>query len=270
MPVAPSFLFHGEVFAFGAQLEAPRVRNVKGALALPRVGGELHVEDGPWDLGSLGSFSPQPARVARVTSRAIGEGDATSSRTEVACTMEGLELPGILKAERLSADITSTYSNNRHSFTQEVTLEGLQIDGRAEEYVMNRQVLEAVQGSATLADLRQRMLSDPAVRENFVNAGTNETGGAHTLATRPTDLACYVLEPVLAGGVERMPLQIRKGDTQVDVFVGEYLVAEQRRRLTMLRVEMRPVGAPAAAAAASTQKGSVVVLELVINGHKHP
>jgi hypothetical protein len=262
MPVASSFLFHGEVFPFGAQLEQPRVRNVKGAVALPRVGGELRIADGPWDLGALGSFSAQPARVARVTSEASGEGNAASSRTHVACTIEGLELPGILKADRLSADITSTFVNGRHSFVQDVVLDGLELDGQAGQYVMRRHVLDAVQASPTVADLRLRMNSDAAVMDNCVNAGTNGTG----------DVACFLLEPTVNNTVQRMPLTIIKGDTEVDVFVGEYLVAAQSRRLTMLRIEMKPAAASAAAAAraAAPQNGSMVFLELVINGHKHP
>jgi hypothetical protein len=263
MPVAPSFLFHGEVFPFGAQLTNPSLRNVKGALALPRVGGELKIDEGPWDLGSLGSFSQQPARVARVTSRAVGEGDATTSKTEVACSLEGLELPGILKADRLSAEITSLYANGQHAFTQEVVLDGLQVNGQVARYSMSRHVLDTVQASPTVADLRLRMQSDPAVLQNCTDAGTNGTG----------DVACFVVEPIVNNQVARMPLHIVQGNTAIDVFVGEYRVADQSRRLTMLRIEMKPVNGSAAAATAATaapQRGSVVFLDLTINGHRFP
>ncbi|HKE19962.1 MAG TPA: hypothetical protein VKB80_34045 [Kofleriaceae bacterium] len=261
MPVASSFLFHGEVFPFGAQLEGPRVRNVKGALALPRVGGELHVDEGPWDLGPVGGFSPQPARVDRVTSRAVGEGTVNNSKTEVACTIEGLRLPGILKADHLSAEITSVYANGQHSFSQEVVLDGLQLDGQVAQYSMSRHVLDTVQASPSVAALRLRMQNDPAVLQNCMDAGTNGTG----------DVTCFVLEPTVNNTVARMPLRIVQGASEIDVFVGEYRVADQSRRLTMLRVEMRPAGMQAAPlAAAGPQNGSLVFLELEINGHRHP
>jgi hypothetical protein len=255
MPVAPSFLFHGEVFPFGAHLEQPRVRNVQGALALPRVGGELDIDQRSWTLGPLGSFSAQPATVARVTARATGQGDARSSKTTLSCTIEGLDLPGILKADRLTADITSMCSNGQHSFTQDVTLDGLKVDDLAGSYGISRHVLAAVQASPTVAALRQRMQSDPVVRDNCMDAGTNGTG----------DVACFLLEPTVNNQVQRMPLRIPKGDTVVDVYVGEYQVADQNRRLTMLRIEMTP-SSPSAAA----QSGSVVFLELAVNGHKFP
>jgi hypothetical protein len=50
--------------------------------------------------------------------------------------------------------------------------------------------------------------------------------------------------------------------------VGEYSIGDRQRRLTMLRIEMKPVAA--AATDASFQQGSVVFMELLVNGHKPP
>jgi hypothetical protein len=246
------FVFHGNVFPFEARLDGGRpVHFMRGTVALPRVGGDFTEDDGPWVLPPIGSGSPGTVR--RVQRRVTGEGDARRSTTRVSCAIEGLVLPGLITAERLEAELTSTFDGERHSFEEAVSVEGLRIDRNA--YQVNEAVLGRVKGRS-LAELRDTVRADPALVPHLASEG----GDAERAAG---NLACFLVQP-------HEPVRLSKGSTELDVVVGEYSIGDRQRRLTMLRIEMKPVAAAAAATDASFQQGSVVFMELLVNGHKPP
>lgn len=245
------FVFHGGVFPFEARLDGGRpVHFMRGTVALPRVGGVFTEDDGPWVLPPIGSATPGTIR--RVQRRVTGEGDARRSTTRVTCAIEGLVLPGLMTAERLQAGLTSTFDGERHSFEEEVTVEGLKIDRKA--YQVDEAVLGRVRGRS-LAQLRDTVRADPALVPHAIDGDDAEPAAAAS-----GNLACFLVQP-------HEPLRFAKGSTELDVVVGEYSIGDRQRRLTMLRIEMKP---HAAATDAAFQQGSVVFMELLVNGHKPP
>jgi hypothetical protein len=247
------FVFHGGVFPFEARLDGGRpVHFMRGTVALPRVGGDFSEDDGPWVLPPIGSASPGTIR--RVKRRVTGEGDARRSTTRVSCEIEGLVLPGLITAERLEAGLTSTFDGERHSFDEEVNVDGLRIDRNA--YQVNEAVLGRVKGRS-LAELRDTVRTDPALMPHLAGEGAAEPAAAAS-----GNLACFLVQP-------HEPRRLTKGSTELDVVVGEYSIGDRQRRLTMLRIEMKPVAA-AAATSAAYQRGSVVFMELLVNGHRPP
>jgi hypothetical protein len=248
------FVFHGGVFPFEARLDGGRpVHFMRGTVALPRVGGDFTEDDGPWVLPPIGSASPGTIR--RVKRRVTGEGDARRSTTRVSCEIEGLVLPGLITAERLEAGLTSTFDGERHSFDEEVNVDGLRIDRNA--YQVNEAVLGRVKGRS-LAELRDTVRTDPALVPHLAGEGAAEPAAAAS-----GNLACFLVQP-------HEPLRLSKGSTELDVVVGEYSIGDRQRRLTMLRIEMKPVARAAAGTDAAYQRGSVVFMELLVNGHRPP
>jgi hypothetical protein len=247
------FVFHGNVFPFEARLDGGRpVHFMRGTVALPRVGGDFTEDDGPWVLPPIGSASPGTVR--RVQRRVTGEGDARRSTTRVSCAIEGLVLPGLMTAERMEAQLTSTFDGERHSFEEEVSVDGLRIDRNA--YRVNEAVMGRVKGRS-LAELRDTVRADPALVPHLADGSDAEPAAASG------NLACFLVQP-------HEPLRLSKGSTELDVVVGEYSIGDRQRRLTMLRIEMKPVARAAAGTDAAYQRGSVVFMELLVNGHRPP
>jgi hypothetical protein len=123
-------------------------------------------------------------------------------------------------------------------------------------------VLTRVRACPTLSKLRAAATEDERLRKSLAAAGTPFDGAGMPRPTAAGDLACHLFDP---GN-----LRFRVESTIYDVFLGEYLIAERQRRLTMLRVEMKPAEGLATGGEASSLEGTVILLELRINGHTHP
>jgi hypothetical protein len=252
MAVQRRFLYHGEVVAYAARLDQPRLRDVRGAVALPGTGGRVSLLETS-DPGALVRFDYAASSVS-------GERYGEAYETRATCSIEGLDVCGVLRVDLLSAVLTSSYVHE-HAFHEEtVTLKGLWADG--EYRSTDSQVLTRVRACPTLSKLRAAATEDERLRKSLAAAGTPFDGAGMPRPTAAGDLACHLFDP---GN-----LRFRVESTIYDVFLGEYLIAERQRRLTMLRVEMKPAEGLAAGGEASSLDGTVILLELRINGHTHP
>jgi hypothetical protein len=253
------FLFGGQVVAAGVRLERPRFREVRAALVLPGIGGDASVRDGPAVLAGL-------VRFAHASSRVIGEQDGNTCRTRVSCVIHGLEMPGVLRADRLAAELTSTHGDG-HAFHEDtLTVEGLRVDGHP--YQVNAPLLQTVRSGPTLAQLKSAVARDPAAARSvtesaggglvcsLVEGRAAETAGEpHRGSPGLSGIRLSDGRPL--GGLSR---RFEMDGNTVDVFLGEYRVGERSRRLTMLRVDFEPTGQ-----AAEPRHGSLVFLEIRID-----
>jgi hypothetical protein len=230
-------LFGGAAVAAGVRLERPRYREVRGAVVLPGIGGEASVRDGPSVLAGL-------VRFGHASSRVIGEQDAGGGRTRVSCVIHGLDMPGVLRADRLAAELSST-SGPDHAFHEDsLTVEGLRVDGHP--YQVNAELLRAIRTGPTLDRLREVVGRDPVAAR-----AVSETG--------PGELVCSLVEARAQGAARRFAMD----STMVQVSLGEYAIGERQRRLTMVRVELEPVAGQSPAAEA--RQGAILFLELAID-----
>lgn len=230
------FVFHGGIFPFQARVEGPTPAfDVRGEAALPSVGGNYVRRDGPWLLPAIGGLGA--GRIDHVECRVVGTGHSGDSESMVECIMSGVALPRVT-ATTLRAKLISRFDGAQHTFEAEVDAVDLEIDQKP--YQVNATFLAKLQGKPA-ADIRTMASANAA---NF--ARTN--GPA-------SNLACFVMQPAQAGNAAS------------DVVVGEYAIGETDRRLTMLRM---PPAASGAGAMASTSGGSVVLLQLFVNGHRPP
>jgi len=251
MAVQRRFLYHGEVVAYAARLDQPRLRDVKGAVALPGTGGRVSLLE-TCDPGALVRFDYAASSVS-------GERYGEAYETRATCSIEGLDVCGVLRADLLSAVLTSSHVNE-HTFHEEtVTLKGLWVNG--EYRATDSQILTRVRACPTLSKLKAAAAEDDRLKKSLASAGTSFDESGRPRPTSAGDLACHLFDP---GSV-----RFRADGTSYEVFLGEYLVAERQRRLTMLRVEMKPTDAAAPAGGESVE-GTVILLELRVNGYTHP
>jgi hypothetical protein len=246
------FLYHGEVVAYAARLDQPRMRDVKGAVALPGAGGRASVLE-PSDPGALVRFDYAASSVS-------GERYGDAYETRVTCSIEGLDVCGVLRADLLSAVLTSSYVSDHHFCEETVTLRGLWASGEYRD--VDAQVLTSVRACPTLARLRSAAVHDARLQRSLAAAGTQFDSAGQPRLTSAGDVACHLFDPP--------QLRFRADGTDYQVFLGEYLMSERQRHLTMMRIEMTPSVARDGRSESSSLEGTVVLLELRINGHTHP
>jgi hypothetical protein len=252
MTLERRFLYHGEVVAYAARLDQPRLRDVKGAVALPGAGGRASVLE-PSDPGALVRFDYAASSVS-------GERYGDAYETRVTCSIEGLDVGGVLRADLLSAVLTSSYASEHHFCEESVTLKGLWADGESRD--ADAQVLTSVRACPTLARLRSAAVHDARLHRSLAAAGTPFDAAGQPRLTSAGDVACHLFDPP--------QLRFRSGATDYHVFLGEYLIAERQRRLTLLRIEMTPSTVREGRGDPVSREGTVVLLELRVNGHTHP
>jgi hypothetical protein len=282
MPPSDSrFIFNGEVVAFGAVLARPRRREVRGAVALPGPGGRVSSQEGPPDLGDIARFDYANSSVSGERYR-NEEGDK-EFETRATCTMAGLEVGDFLRADLVSAALTSRFVRHHRFHEEVVTLRGLWINGQ--DIIVRPTMLDTVRKCPTLGSFKERARKDGLITSDCVCPGTPREGGK-VVQTSSGDLVCYLLEP------HYIPFE--RGGTRFEIFLGEYLIHERERRLTMIRIEARPIAggghgpdrgdvaraAMRAGPAPDPSDGeegeeedlgdSTGVLELKLNGHTHP
>jgi hypothetical protein len=246
------FLYHGEVVAYAAHLDQPRLRDVKGAVALPGAGGRASALE-PSDPGALVRFDYAASSVS-------GERYGDAYETRVTCSIEGLDVGGVLRADLLSAVLTSSYVSDHHFCEEAVTLKGLWANGEYRD--ADAQVLTSVRACPTLARLRSAAVHDVRLHRSLAAAGTQFEPAGQPRLTSAGDIACHLFDPP--------HLRFRAGATDYQVFLGEYLISERQRRLTLLRIEMAPSTPRDARGDPVAREGTVILLELRVNGHTHP
>lgn len=268
-PPESRFVFNSGVVAFGARLDQPRHREVRGAVALPGVGGRVNTQEGELDLDGL-------VRYRYASSGVSGEGyaienDQIQYETRATSTLEGMEFAGLVRADFVSATLLSTYVNH-HVFREEsVTLRGLWVDGTNRR--VERRKPHIARGCPTFDELRTRA-SQPGMLAADLGSLCRPGASEQVLASQSGYYTCYLFDPSY--------IKVERNGIRYEIFLGEYLIFERERRLTMLRIEAHPIpGAPVAAAMRSgaalgdsppppDPEGSTSILELLINGHKHP
>ncbi|HWM84538.1 MAG TPA: hypothetical protein VNO33_01845 [Kofleriaceae bacterium] len=280
MPPKPPdfrFLFHGEVVAFGARLSQPHRRQVRGAVALPNVGGRANVNADPPDLGGLVRYDSASSSVSGESYEyKRDKGSETEYETRATASMEGLELGDFLRVDFMSTVLKVVYVD-RHRFHEEsVMLRGLWVQGKGDIPVQNSRMLTAVRDCPTYEALESRVKDKNLLAQNLVCAGTPKDSG-QVLVTRSEDFVCYLFEPHF--------IEFETDTTKYQVFLGEYRVSRRQRRLTMMRIEARPLGSGSQRMMAAPAPGprpvdpppppdpegdTTVYLDLVMNGSTHP
>ena len=270
-PVPHRFLFHAEAVAYGARIEAPRLREVKAAIALPTVGGRAHAFAEAHDPRALVRFDYAVSSVS-------GERHGDAYETRAACTLEGVEVAGILRADVLGTVLTSRYVDGHSFYEKSVIVEGLSVNGQACD--LDASTLDSVRKAPTFATLKAALGRDAGLAASFLKAGGPADAKGQPVETSSGQLACFLVEPR-----QGAPLQFEVDGRQFRVFLGEYVIAERERRLTLLRVDLGPPappppppsrapkggGAPKLALkAAPPSEGSLVFAESRINGDTYP
>jgi hypothetical protein len=226
------FLFHAEAVAYAARIDAPRLREVKGAIALPGIGGRAHAHAQACDSQALVRFDYAVSSVS-------GERRGDAYETRAACTIEGLEIGRFLRADVLSAVLTSRYQDE-HTFHEEsVSVKGLWVNGQGHE--LHTATLDRVRECPTFPTLKAALARDKGLAESFLAAGGPADAAGQPVESSGGELACFLLEPRGSGAA---PLQCDWEGRQVQVFLGEYMIAARQRRLTLIRVEMREAAPP--------------------------
>jgi hypothetical protein len=267
------FLFHAEAVAYGARIDAPRLREVKAAIALPSIGGNAHAHANAHDPQALVRFDYAVSSVS-------GERRGKAYETRAACTLEGVEVAGVLRADVLAAVLTSRYVDG-HSFHEEsVTVKGLTVNGQA--YEVDASALNGVRKCPTLATLKATLARDPGLAATFLKTGGPANAKGQPVETSSGELACFLLEPRL--GQKPASLQFEAKGRKFQIVLGEYMIGERERRLTLLRVVLGPATLPppsrppkgGAAPMMLTKEGeppsddSLVFAEMRINGSTYP
>jgi hypothetical protein len=276
--MASRFLFHGEVVTFGARLDRPRLRHAEGTIALPGIGGRVATCVTSPDLGPL-------VRFAHSTCSVSGERRLNGYETRATCSVEDVEIPGLLRVDLLSSVLTSRYVDEHVFHEESVVVEGLRILGN--EYLVDSQNLAWIRECPTWERVRASAEAGAPLAAAFTRGGT-PSGKTGPVPTRAGDYACYLLEAHLPEAKDRpVPCAcVKVGATTFDVYIGEYLIAERQRRLTLLRVEAHrreavavkravagaapAVAAPAAAAPEPEIEGALILGQSLINGQTHP
>src|SRR5262245_45406218 len=224
MPPESRFIFNGGVVALGAFLDQPRRREVRGAVALPDVGGRASVQEGPPNLNGIVHYMYASSGVS-------GERIGDEYETRGTCTMEGLEVGDYLRADLLSGVLTSRYADHHRFHEESVTLKGLWING--EDIPLRARMLDIVRSCPTRSDLHARAKRDGLFTTDLIAVGTPREAGK-LIETKSGDLGCFLFEPHYR--------RFERNGIRYEIFIGELVVQDKQRRLNLLRIEAHPVG----------------------------
>ena len=280
-PETPVFVYHGDVVAFGARLDRPRRREVRGTVALTRVGGQASVREEALNLDDRVRF--KYASSAASGDSYMAGGDVETHETRTTCTVEGLEFAGVVRADFVSATLVSTFTNQHRFIEETVSMRGLWVNGR--DRALERRKPHIPDGPCGLEDIKRHAQKHGHMASRLEDLHTGAEGApsphcGKLVQTKSGHLACYLLEPSY--------IAFERNGILYELFLGEYLIYDQQRRLTMLRIESHPL--PETKAARSVRaavgappkeegddgddsddlEGSTTIAELAINGHRHP
>ena len=281
MPSDDGFIFTGSAVALGARLEVPRVREVRSSLTLPSLGGTASASEGAADVGGIVRFRSASTSVT-------GEGydyrrdDAKLQfETRVACSMEGFEYGDAVRADFISATLVSTFLDHHRFHEESVILRGLWADGsdRMVERRMPKTLRKECRTFEELtkaADGCNELVTDVSSLRSPAGRPMPDPG---QLVLKRNRLVCYLFHP--------NHIEFVKDGIRYELFLGEYVIDHQQRRLTMLRIESR-LDAPEASASKSGPapkskagptpssgggggpQGSTTAVQPIVNGHKPP
>ena len=282
-PDNDGFIFTGAAVALGARLDVPRLREIRGSLTLPSLGGTASTSDGSADVGGV-------VRYRSASTSVTGEGydyrrdDAKLQfETRVACSMEGFEYGDAVRADFISATLVSTFLDHHRFHEETVTLRGLWADGS--DLIVQRRMPKALkQECRTFEELTKaasscnELVTDVSSLRSPAGRPMPDPG---QLVLRNDRLVCYLFHP-------NYITFVRNG-IRYELFLGEYVLDHQQRRLSMLRIESRlESGAGGASKSGPSPKsksgptphsgeeggggplGSTTAVQPIVNGHKPP
>jgi hypothetical protein len=265
-----SFWFRGSALALGGQLTSPLSEGLEahGACVLPPSGGFASTEVGRFNHRNIVAFDQAVSTVAG--RRAEHDGRVTYD-TAVTVSVEGLDILGMVTADRVVARMTSIHAEDDNdpqivplgSSFENLRIGGVAVAPRADPGLLRhgrygeltkacaRRFLDGEGKTVTLPDGPEPKTrpwregeASPAFEDRLLLASLFDLGEGSA--------AALGAEEGIAAGRLDMP-------GFGTVYLGEYLVSRYARRLTMLRVEL---GCPI--------DGTIVVGYEVINGHVYP
>ncbi len=273
----PRFVFRGAAVGVGVRLGAGRgPGRVVATSCLPVVGGEGRSVEKAGSVGEIVSFRRALGETGGAEARGVFE---TWARTEVL----GVDVAGVITARRVAATLRSRrrLGEDPEFVEEEVVIEGLRIAGKpvsldpaALKLMAKARTFQALDAAYGRGGALSRLLdasAPPGMRRR--SAGRAPRGEGNTVSIA-------LLRPEGEGGAA--PLVVDDGGTRFFVFLGEYLVSPLSRRLTVMRVAMRPNGsrsqkkASGRALAMSKAPMSVslyadaAVGEVEVDGHGYP
>lgn len=230
-PPAPQFFYHASALALGGRVTRPycEVIEPQAAAVLPPVGGHGHARVENFrhrDVVSIRSAS------ATVSGSPASEEAGTVFNTLATVTIEGLDVAGVVTADRIVARLVSEHDGSSRdlpihptgSYFENLRVAGVEIRPRPHGVLFEAGTLQALgarggEAKGGPVDLCGRTLAAPKAPEAILTS----------LFERPAALppGCEAAGAwgIAIAGFGR-------------VYAGELSIARGERRLTMLRIEM--------------------------------
>lgn len=267
-PRPQSFWFHGNAVVFAGHLRAPidETLEVLGATALPATGGLASATVDRFEHRSLVRFERGSSAVA---GRASEHSGGTTYDTMVTSTIEGLDILGVVTADRVVARLVSIHSGDHtepeilplgSSFTN-LRVAGVPVDLVPHDPLLKHGTYAAVAKSCSgrVVGGDGAPLKKPATGElRTMDWKLGEPSPEFEDRLMLTPLFDAVTSGAPAGLEASGPGWLRLAGFGT-IYFGEYLLTRFSRRLTMVRVEL---GCPV--------QGTLVAGGGDINGHIYP
>jgi hypothetical protein len=276
-----AFYYQANANAFGGRLEQPfdQVLPVLAPTSLPSAGGYASARHEEFRVAEIISIARSSSQVAGSTS------PSGSFTTLVTSVVEGLNVNNILFADRIVAQISTSFSEE-HSYPKVsflgTTFEGLRIGGIALEPVFNLGICDGGERGRYPAvsalhnrDFHERVRQQGEKFREFLNDLPLEERAHHEWVQDYADaghntedeilqrgsLLCSVVEGIEGAGASLPGTKIAHAIHIPDfgrIFLAELIVGHHSFDLTMLRLELGcPVSGTASVAQASSSGAQV-------------
>jgi hypothetical protein len=276
------FIFTGSAVALGARLDVPRLREVRASLTLPSLGGTASASEGAADVGGIVRYRSASTSVTGESYDYRRDDTKLQFETRVACSMEGFEYGDAVRADFISATLVSTFLHHHRFHEETVTLRGLWANGqdrilerRTPKCLKNKEC-KSFEDLARAAEASSELVTDMASLRAPAGRPMPEPG---QLVMKNGRMVCYLFDPSYITFVQ--------DGIKYELFLGEYVLDQNLRRLTMLRIESRlddqgggaSKRGPAPKSGSATPKsgdggggpqGSTTAVQPIVNGHKPP
>lgn len=270
----PRFVFRGAAVGVGV-----RPGGVVATSCLPVVGGQGRSEAKAGSVGGIVSFRKAVSETGGTATRGVFE---TWAKTEVL----GVNVAGVITARRVAATLRSRRrpGHDPEFYEEEVEIDGLRVTGRP--VGLDAAPLKLMGKARTFQDLDAAYGRDGALRrllDASAPPGMRRTSAGRAPRGEGNTVSVALLQPMgTSSEAGATPLVVEVGATRYFVFLGEYLVSPLSRRLTVMRVAMRPIAsrpqrkasgralAMKKAPMAAPLNADAAIGEVEVNGHSHP
>ncbi len=279
----PRHVYRGAAVGVGANMTGPvPAAEVVAASALPVVGGQGLDEAAAGVAAGVVRFQSAKAATRGVLTRGVFETVASSD-------VRGVDVNGVVTAQRIAATLRSRRKEpgGPAFYEEEVTIQGLTVGGRP--VGLDDSAVRLIRKFPTFEDLVAGYAKNDSLRKLIDGScppGVRKTG--RLPRGEGDNVHVGLLKPDTEKGAwfAAIPIIVDQGSTRYFVFIGEHLISRFSRRLTVLRVVMRPLPARARAktmmatqgeavaakATASDEplEGGTAIGEVEVNGHGDP